>query len=118
MSYDTEETPAGLVAWPALVPGVVSTHGADVSGGAPLGSFLGHHLARRKGYTSTKPSLLDDPNSQLPGGASGAYVGSPGRSNGTRSSIPSSTGSPPPGSEASPEQDCGVRQGDTDAAEL
>jgi len=106
------------MAWLTLVSGVVSTHGTDVSGGAPLENFLDHHLGRRKGYTSTKPSFLDDPDLQLPDDASGAYVGSPGRSHDTRSSMPSSTGSPPPESEASPEQDRGVRQGDRDAAEL
>ena len=71
-----------------------------------------------KGYTSTKPSFLDDPDLQLPDDASDAYVGSPGRSQNTRSGMPSSTGSPPPASEASPVQDRGLQQGDRGAEEL
>ena len=117
-TYDPDKNPAGLVPWLTLVSGVVSAHGTCVSGGAPLENFLNHHLAQQKGYTSTKPSFLDDPNLQLPDDASDAYVGSPGRSNDMRSSMPSSTGSPPPESGASPEQDRGVRQGNRDAAEL
>ena len=55
-----------------------------------------------------------------PDDASDAYVGSssPGRSSDTRSSMPSSTGSESPDSEASPEQHRGQEQGDRDAQEL
>ena len=104
-AYDQDKNPAGLMAWLTLVPGAVSTHGNDVSGGAPLDNFLDNHLDRRKGYVSTKPSFLEDPDLQLPDDASDAYVGSLGRSNDTGSSMPSSTGSEPP--EVSPEQSCG-----------
>ena len=106
------------MAWLTLVSKVVSTHGTDISGGAPLENFLDHHLGRRKGYASTEPSFLDNPDLQLPDDASDAFLGSSGRGHDTRSSVPSSTGSPPPESEASPEQDRGREQGDRDAEEL
>ena len=69
--------------WLTLVSGVVSTHGEDVSGGAPLENFLDHDLDRQKGYVSTKPAFLDDPDLQLPDDASDSYVDSLGRSNDT-----------------------------------
>ena len=104
--------------WLTLVSGAVSTHGNDVSGGAPLENLLDSHLGRRKVYISTKPSFLDDPDLRLLDDTSDAYVGSPGRSNYTGSSIPSSTGSEPLPDEASPEQHRGREEGDRDAQAL
>ena len=101
-TYDQDKNPAGLMVWLSLVSGIVSTHGQNVTGGAPLENFLDHHLDRRKGYyVSTKPAFLGDPDLQLPDDASDSFLGSPGRSNYTGSSLPSSTGSEPP--EAFPE---------------
>ena len=82
-TYDEDTNPACLMLWLTLVSGVVSTHGEDVSGGAPLENFLDNHLDRRKGYVSTKPAFLEDPDLQLPENDSDAYVGSLGRSNET-----------------------------------
>ena len=93
-----------------LVSGVVSTHGQDVIGGAPLGNFLDHRLDRMKGYVSTKPAFLEDPDLQLPDDASDFFLGLLGRSNDIGFSRPSSTGSEPP--DASGEQSCGQDAGD------
>ena len=54
-----------------------------MSGGAPLENFLDNHLDRWEGYVSTKPAIVEDPDLQLPGNASDAYVGSLGCINDT-----------------------------------
>ena len=69
-----------------------------------------------EGYVSTKPAFLEDPGLKLPSKAIDSYVGSLGRSNDTRSSMPSSAGSEPP--EASPEPFRGREAGNRDAEEL
>ena len=101
-------------------PHPLPTHGQNVSGGDPLENLLDHHLDRRKGYVSTKPAFLDDPDLQLPDDASDSFLvltqGSPGRSNDTGSSRPSSTGSEPP--EAPPEQSRGQDAVNRDAEDL
>ena len=112
---DQGKNPAGLMVWLTLVSGVVSTHGQDVSGGAPLENliFLDHNLDRRKGYVSTKQAFLDDPDLQLPDDTSNSFLGSPGRSNDTGSSRPSSE---PP--DASLEQSRAQAAGNRDAVDL
>ena len=60
-TYDEDTNPACLMLWLTLVSGVVSTHGEDVSGGAPLENFLDNHFNRRKRYLSTKSACLEDP---------------------------------------------------------